>query len=116
VSPTPIDLQQDSRFGSGENFIPSDQGKQEDFTNVDISDFDLNPTGRGQHSEVVESTKQFLMKSRKEMKAFNKQMQLGQLLRTRSGRVLTKPLSQGQRKYLQCIPKDTIGEYVENKK
>jgi hypothetical protein len=88
---------------------------QEDNTNVDISDLDLNATKHSQCSEVIESTKTFLKKSSKERRDFNKQKKLDQLSKRRSGRVLTKRLSQGQRKYLQCIPKDTIREYLEDR-
>jgi len=68
---------------------------------------------------VVKETKQFLNQSKAERKKFNKQKLKDQLSRIRSGKVIAKPakaLNNKQWKYLQSIPKDTIAEYVANRK
>jgi hypothetical protein len=82
---------------------------------LDISDLDLNDTNTGPFQEVMESTKVFLAKSRKERKAFS-MWQKDQLSRMRSGKIRAKPLTKGQRKYLQCIPKNTIADYLADRK
>jgi hypothetical protein len=33
-----------------------------------------------------------------------------------SGKIQVKPLTAGPRKYLQCIPKDTISDYLADRK
>jgi hypothetical protein len=43
------------------------------YINPDISDLDLNDTDKNPRSEVIESTRVFLAKSRKERKAFRNQ-------------------------------------------
>jgi hypothetical protein len=115
-SPALSDLQEDLRLGCEENYIHPDRRNQVENTNLDISDLDLNATDQGPCSEIIASTKDFFAKSRMERKAFTKQKKVDQLSRTRSGKILAKPLSQGQKKYLQCIPKDTITEYLANRK
>jgi hypothetical protein len=116
VSPTPRDNQEDLRLGPEENKIHPQRRSQENSVNLDISDLDLNATNQDPRLEVIDSTRAFLAKSRKERKLFNKQKKIDRLSRTRSGKVLKHPLTQGQRKYLQCIPKDTIQEYLEDTK
>jgi uncharacterized sporulation protein YeaH/YhbH (DUF444 family) len=86
-----------------------------DKTNHDIRYLDLNHTNNNPRLEVIESTKFFLAKSRKERKAFNKQMK-DQLSRTRSGKIREEPLTAGQRKYLQGIPKEIISDYQIDRK
>jgi hypothetical protein len=95
VSVTPRDRQEDARLQN-----------------------DIHPDRRRQiasSTEAIESDKESIPKTRKERKAFNRQKQVDWLSRVRSGKV-TKPLTPGQKKYLQCIPKDTIKEYLENRK
>jgi arsenate reductase-like glutaredoxin family protein len=60
--------------------------------------------------------KQFLRESLKERKALKKQKEIDLLSHTRSGKVLKHPVTLGQRKHLQGIPKDTIKEYLERRK
>jgi hypothetical protein len=108
----PRDLQNESRLGSGETLIHPDRRNQVDSTHLPISDLDLDATELEPRKDIVEAIREFLLKSRKERKAFRKGKKVDQLSRTR----IVKPLSQGQRQYLQCIPKDTIREYLENRK
>jgi len=68
-----------------------------------------------QQSFVLKKAEQFLQKSRKDRKAFKKQKAKDQLSRTRSGKIIAKPLSNKQRQYLQSIPKDTIVEYIADR-
>jgi phosphate starvation-inducible protein PhoH len=86
-----------------------------DIPNLDISDLDLNAISRYSSQEVIESTREFIKKSQKERKAFNKQQRVAELSGTRSGKIV-KLITPGQKKYLQCIPKDSIREYLENRK
>jgi hypothetical protein len=44
------------------------------YIHPDICDLDLNATDKNPRSEVIESSEVFLAKSRKERKAFRKQM------------------------------------------
>jgi hypothetical protein len=116
VSVTARDLQEDLRQGCKENYIHPDRRNQVDSTSPDICDLDLYVIDQGPCSEVIASTEDFLGKFRKHRKAFNKQRKVDQLSRTRSGKILPKPLTQGQRKYLQCIPKSTMKDYLEDRK
>jgi len=79
----------------------------------DISDLDLDSSEPDWHLWVIKNTKQFFRKSRKEQKKYKKQADL--LSWTRSGKVIAKPLTQGQYKYLQCLPKDTIAAYLKDR-
>jgi hypothetical protein len=116
VSPLPRDIQEDPQLSSPKNFSHPDRVDQINTTNPDISYLDLNVSRPRTPSGVVDSAKQFLLKSKKERKAFNRQKKIDQLSRTRSGKVLMHPLTTGQIKYLQCIPKDTISDYLENRR
>jgi len=113
VSPTPRDIQGDPRLSPEESWIHPKRKEQINNTNFDISDLDLNNTNKDPRPVVP--TKVFLAKSRKERKAFSKQKK-DQLSRTSSGKIPSKPLTTGQRKYLQCISKDTISEYLKDRK
>jgi len=115
VSPTPRDTQKDPRLSPKGNWIHPERRNQVDNTDLDISDLDLNDSDNHPRSKVIDQTKVFLSKSRKERKAFNKQKK-DQLSRTQSGKVRAKPLTAGQKKYLQCIPKDTISDYLADRK
>jgi hypothetical protein len=115
VSPTPRDLQEDWRIDCETDNVHPDRRDQVGITNLDISDLDLNDIPREPRLGVVESTVEFLKESRKERKAFLRRQRTVQLPRTRSGKIV-KPVTPGQRKYLQCIPKESIKEYLENRK
>jgi phosphate starvation-inducible protein PhoH len=110
ISPAPRDLQEDWRLGCEENSIHPDRRSQVDTSSLDISDLSLDAIRRDSSLEVINSTREFIKKSRKDRKAFNKQQRVDKLSRTRSGKIV-KPITPGQRKYLQCIPKDSIREY-----
>jgi hypothetical protein len=120
ISPVPRDIQEDKRedqrLSPGRNLVHPDRLNQVEITNRDISDPDLGCPERCPPLGIINSTKAFVQKSRNERKAITKQKKIDQLSRTRLGKVIVKPLSQGQRKYLQCIPKDTIEDYLENRK
>jgi hypothetical protein len=115
VSPMPRDIQEDPRLRPEEDWIHPERRNQVDKTNHNICDLNLNDTNNNPRLEVIESTKFFLAKSRKERKALNKQRK-DQLSRTRSGKIREKPLTAGQRKYLQGIPKEIISEYLIDRK
>jgi len=83
-------------------------------TNIDVSDLDLNSSEPDRKLRVVESAKQFIRKSRKERKLFKKPAIL--LSRMRSEKVLEYQLWTEQRNRLGAIPKDTIVDYLENRK
>jgi len=124
ISPTPRDREEDPRKDTNWNFIHPDRQQQVDNPNCDINDLDLNESEQvlipeaelevDRQDQVVKETKQFLNQSRKERRKINKQRAKDQLSQLRSGKVLKHHLTQGQRKYLQCIPKDTIADYLEN--
>jgi hypothetical protein len=80
----------------------------------DISDLDLNNSKGDRHSHIIKITEQYIQKSRRERKALRNQDD--QLSRTRSVKVISKPLSKGQWQYLQCIPKDSIAAYIADRK
>jgi len=82
----------------------------------EISDSDFVDKESSLGLGVVVTTKKFRQQSQKDRKAFNKQKSVDQLSRTRSGRVLAKPLTNKQRNHLQSISKDTISEYLKNRK
>jgi hypothetical protein len=114
VSPTPWDYQEDPRLGPKENRVHLERRNQVDYTNLDIRDLDLNATDKDLNKKVIESTKVFLAQSRKQKQAFK--WKTDQLSRTRCGKIQVKPLTAGQRKYIQCIPKDTISDYLVDRK
>jgi hypothetical protein len=116
VSPTPRDLAEDQWIRVPRNAIHPDRVDQINTMNQDISDLDLNESRPGTPSAVVDSAKHFLLKSKMERKAFNKPKRVEQLSRERSGKVLKQPSTTGQFRYLQCIRKDTISEYLKNRK
>ena len=114
VSVTPRDIREDSRSPNQLGYVHPDRISQVYTSINEISDLDLNRAEPSPVSKLVEKTEQFIRKSRKERKAFKKRTDL--LSRTRSGKVITKPLSEKQRSYLQLIPKDTIAAYLEQRK
>jgi len=113
-SPTSRDLQEDPRSYIGTDNIHPDRIQQVRNESPDLEEeYDSVPD---QLSRVLKEAGQFLSLSRKDRKAFNKKKAKDQLSRTRSGKILARPLNDKQRKYLQSIPKDTIVEYVANRK
>jgi len=68
----------------------------------------------GKALRIIEQTQKLIADSRKEGNALKKKPDL--LSRTRSGKVLAKPLSKKQKNYLQSIPKDTISAYLIERK
>jgi len=61
-------------------------------------------------SDIVQSTKRFLERSRKERAALKQKACV--LSRTRSGKIPVKPLTKKQRNQLQAIPKETLSAYI----
>jgi len=119
VSVIPRDRQKDFRSNTTLVKIHPDRVSQVCFVPSDDSEFELGSPKFDRQFQVVKETKQFLNQSKKERKKFNKQKLKDQLSRTRSGKVFARPakaLNNKQWKYLQSIPKDTIAEYVANRK
>jgi hypothetical protein len=108
VSPTPRDLQEESR-------IHLDRRNQVGNQDCNISNLDLSTTTIRSPVGVNIKNKQFLRESLNERKALKKQKEIYLLLHTRSGKVLKHPVTPGQRNHLQGIPKDTIEEYLEKR-
>ena len=115
VSVTPQDIQEHRRFS-----ILSDY-------NHPGRIFRVNATHNASHLEdgeseperlpqIVECAEQLIWRSRKEWKAFNTQKRIDALSRTRSGKVIAKPLSKKQRNYPQSISWNTISAYLANRK
>jgi len=119
VSAIPRDCQEDLRSNIEIGNIHPDRISQVCLIDPDVSEFgleDKNDSVPDQQSCVLKEAEQFVSKSRKDRKAFNKRKAKDQLSQTRSGKAIAKPLSNKQRKYLQSITKDTIVEYVANRK
>jgi hypothetical protein len=108
VSPTPSDVQKESR-------IHPDRRNQVGNQDSNISNLDLSTTTIRSPGGVNIKNKQFLHESLKERTVLKKQKEIDLLLHMRSGKVLTHPLTPGQRKHLQGIPEDTIKEYLEKR-
>jgi hypothetical protein len=113
VSPTPRDIQEDLRSPEVSSNIHPDRRAQVE-ENQYISDIDLNGSEEARYAHVLKNTKQYIKKSQKEWKALRKQAD--SLSQTRLGKVIVKPLTVGQRKYLQCLSKDTIAAYLTDRK
>jgi len=116
VSPTPRDMQEYSRSSLKTDIIHPDRISQIRSASLDLEDEENCDLVLNQSSPGIEKAELFLRMLRKERKAFNKKKKNNQLSRTRSGNVIVKPLCPGQRSYLQCIPKDTIRDYLDNRK
>jgi hypothetical protein len=108
----PEDGRKDSRPGFRGNLIHSDRINH---VFPDISDLEFDTSEQNLRPGIIQTTEQFLQKSKKERKAFNKQKQVDQSSRIKSGKIV-KPLSKGQQKYIQSIPNDTIEGYLNNRK
>jgi len=113
-SPMPRIDQEDLRPYTETDNIHPDRIQQVGKETRDLEEeYDSEPD---QQSRALKGAEQFLPISRKDRKAFSEKKAKDQLSRTRSGKIIAKPLSNMQRKYLQWIPKDTIVEYVANRK
>jgi len=113
---TSIDLQEElSSSKKTENIHPDRLIRIQNPLDENIDQEDLNEESE-RRSQIVESTEQFIQKSCKERKAFNKQIHVDSLSRTRSGKIIAKPLTKKQRNYLQSIPKQSISTYLIDRK
>jgi hypothetical protein len=111
VSTTPRDTQEDLRNRATlNNVYPSRQAQVQDSDDI-LSSSDIAEI---RQEETAKETEKFIALSRKERKEFIKQKQ-SNLLINRSGRSI-KPITKKQRNYLQSISKDTIAEYLKNRK
>jgi len=113
VSAIPRDLQEDPRSNIELGNIHPDRVSRVGFTNSDVSELELD---NSEPLPILEKAEQFLGTSRKERKAFKQRKKADILSRTRFGKILTKALSNKQRNYLQGISKETIAEYLANRK
>jgi hypothetical protein len=109
VAAVPRNFQQDARLPSHPASI-----SRAPVTVPSISNPNLGSSDSARRLHIVTGTIQFIKKSRKDRKALRNQVY--PLSRTRSGKFLIKPLLKGQCRYLQCIPKDMISQYLEERK
>jgi len=114
VSTMPWDIQDDLRLYNDSGHIHPDRTSHVQPTINDLSDLQLSSSLLDQCSQIVKETERFIQKSQKARKTFKKHRD--PLLRTRSGKVISKPLSKKQRNYLHSISKDTIASYLDNRK
>jgi hypothetical protein len=111
VSITPRNIQEDPRSRATSDIIHPDrrawiQVSDKVTSSLDIEDY--------RQENIAKGTEKFIPLSRKERKAVTKQNS-NTLSRTRSGKVI-KPITKKQRNHLQSLPKDTIIEYLKNRK
>jgi hypothetical protein len=111
----PRDLQEDRRIAITTNYGHPDTLPQIGITTAGNSREESSNRESERASIVARTCKEFIQKSRKERKGFNKMKKNDQLSRMRSGKVIVNPLTKGQRSYLQCIPQDMIGDYLNNR-
>jgi hypothetical protein len=111
VSITPRDIQEDPRRRATSDIVHPDRKAQIQISDDNISSLDIKDS---RQENIAKETEKFISLSRKERKAVTKQNS-NNLSRTRSGKV-TKPITKKQRNYLQSISKDTIIEYLKNRK
>jgi hypothetical protein len=111
VSITPRDIQDDPRRRATSDIVHPDRRSQIQVSDDDIISLDIEDSRR---ENLAKGTEKFIPLSRKESKADTKQYS-NNLSRTRSGKV-TKPITKKHRKYLESILKDTITEYLKNRK
>jgi len=116
VSPTPRDIQDDPRPYNEVDRVHPDRIHQVRKGTLRSSSEEQWDSEPNQQPVVLKEEGEFLRKSRKQRKAFIKQKAKDQLSRTRSGKIIAKPLSTKQRQYLQSIPRDTIVEYIADRK
>jgi hypothetical protein len=111
VSTSSRDTQEDLRNQATWNSVhPSRQAQVQDSDDI-LSSSDIAEII---NKETAKETKKFIALSRKDRKEFIKQRQ-SNLLINRSGKI-TKPITKKQRSYLQSISKDTIAEYLKDRK
>jgi streptogramin lyase len=111
VSTTPRDIQEDPRIRASVNYVhPSRQAQVQDSDDI-LSSSEITEV---RQKEIAPETEKFTVPSRKQRKEFNQQIR-SNLLNKRSGRI-AKPITKKQKNYLQNISKDTIAEYLENRK
>jgi hypothetical protein len=111
VSITLRDIQEDPRSRATLDIVHPDRRDQIQISDDDISSLDIEDS---RQEIIAKETEKFISQSREKCKAFTKQKS-DNLSRTRSGKVI-KPISKKQRKYLQSISKNTIIEYIKNRK
>jgi len=107
-------MQEDSRLHNESGYIHPDRISHVHNTIHAISNLQLSTLSLDQYPQFVEKSEPFIQKPRKDKKQFK--TKTDSLSRTRSGKILAKPLSKKQRNYLQSIPKDTIAIYLDNKR
>jgi hypothetical protein len=112
VSAIPRDIQEVLRGDIKTGFVHPDRRNQIQDYESDISDLDLEEIRQERSSVETES---IIPRTRKQRKEFNKQKQ-GALVPRPERVKVTKPVTTKQRKFLQSIPKDTISEYLRNRK
>jgi hypothetical protein len=112
ISITPRDVQEDQRRNIGIGFVHPDRRNQVQEYDSDISGLELEDN---QQKGFVVQTELAIPRTRKQRKEFNKQKQSGLVHQNIAGKI-TKPVSKRQRKFLSSIPKDTISEYLQNRK
>jgi len=84
VTVMPRHVQEESRFPNKSRCVHSDRISQIQNTTHDISNLEDTESESERLPRIVESTNQFIQKSHKERKAFNKQKHIDSLSRTRS--------------------------------
>jgi len=84
ISATPRDIQEDSRSRIELDYIHPDRLSQIQRTNDDIRDLDLSRSESSLRPRIIERTKRFIQKSRKDKKALKKK--IDKVSRTRTGK------------------------------
>jgi hypothetical protein len=111
VSITPRDIQEDPRSRAVSDNIHPDRQIQIQVSVNDISSSDIEET---RQANLVQGTEKFISLSRKERKEITKRNQ-NNLSKVRSQKVV-KPVTKKQRNYLQSLSKDSIVEYLKDRK
>jgi hypothetical protein len=102
VSAVPRDIQVVPQEDIELGYVHPDRRNQVQLSNDNLSDLDFE-----------ERTKLGISSTKKQRKEFNRQKSLSSQIK--SGKV-TKPITKKRRNYLQSIPKDSISEYLLNRK
>jgi len=114
ISTVPRDIQEESRSIDETRHIHPERVSQVQDANINVSDWDLDSSGNERQLRVVQHTEQFIRKSRRERRRFEKQAD--PLTKTRLGKIPAKPLTKKPRQYLQSIAKPTIADYLMDRK
>jgi hypothetical protein len=112
-SGTPHNIQGNSRLHNQLGHIHPYRISQTQSTIHKISDLQLCDALIDQSPQMIKQAELIIQKSRKNwvrLTSLNYP-----LSRTRSGKLLAKPLSKKQRNYLHSTPKPTISHYLENR-